>query len=47
MRREEYKNYGFNIGSDNGMVPSGNKPLFEPLLVNIFVAIRRHLGIMS
>ena len=22
----------FNIGSDNGLVPSGNKPLPEPML---------------
>ena len=26
-----------NIGSDNGLVPSGNKPLPEPVLTKIFV----------
>ena len=27
----------FNIGSGNGLVPSGNKPLPEPMLTNIIV----------
>ena len=27
------------IGSANGMVPSGNKPLPEPMLTQIYVAI--------
>ena len=29
-------------GSDNGLVPSGNKPLPEPMLTQIYVAIWRH-----
>ena len=29
-------------GSTNGLVPSGNKPLLEPMLIQIFVAIWRH-----
>ena len=28
-----------NIGSGNGLVPSGNKPLPEPMLTKIYVAI--------
>ena len=28
-----------NIGSGNGLVPSGNKPLPEPMLTQIYVAI--------
>ena len=31
-----------NIGSGNGLVPSGNKPLPEPMLNQISVAIWRH-----
>ena len=31
-----------NIGSGNGLVPSGNKPLPEPMLTQIYVAIWRH-----
>ena len=31
-----------NIGSGNGLVPSGNKPLPEPMLSKITVAIWRH-----
>ena len=31
-----------NIGSGNVLVPSGNKPLPEPMLTQIYVAIRRH-----
>ena len=30
-----------NIGSGNGLVPSGNKPLSEPMLTQIHVAIWR------
>ena len=30
------------IGSGNGLVPSGNKPLPEPMLTQIFIAIWRH-----
>ena len=29
----------YNIGLDNGLVPSGNKPLPEPMLIKIYVAI--------
>ena len=31
-----------NIGSGNGMVPSDNKPLPEPMLTQIYVAIWHH-----
>ena len=31
-----------NIGSGNGLVPSGNKPLLEPMLTQISVAIWHH-----
>ena len=31
-----------NIGSGNGLVPSGNKPLPEPMLTQISVSIWRH-----
>ena len=31
-----------NIGSGNGLVPSGNKPLPEPMMTQISVAIWRH-----
>ena len=31
-----------NIGSGNGLVPSGNKPLPEPMLTQISVDIWRH-----
>ena len=31
-----------NIGSGNGLVLSGNKPLPEPMLTQIYVAIWRH-----
>ena len=31
-----------NIWSGNVLVPSGNKPLPEPMLTQIFVAILRH-----
>ena len=31
-----------NIGSDKGFMPSGNKPLPEPKLTQIYVAIWRH-----
>ena len=30
------------IGSDNGFVPSGIKPLPEPMVNQIYVAIRHH-----
>ena len=31
-----------NIGSGNGLMPSGNEPLPEPMLTKISVAIWRH-----
>ena len=31
-----------NIGSGNDLVPSGNKPLPEPMLIQICVVISRH-----
>ena len=31
-----------NIGSGNGLVPSGNKPLAKPMLTHIYVAIWHH-----
>ena len=31
-----------NIGSGNGLVPSGNKPLPEPMLTKVPAAIWRH-----
>ena len=31
-----------NIGSDNDLVPSGIKPLPEPVLTRIYVVILRH-----
>ena len=34
--------WSVNIGSGNGLVPSGNKPLPEPMLTQISVAISRH-----
>ena len=36
-----------NIGSGNGFVPSGNKPLPEPMLNQISVAIWCHYATMS
>ena len=32
-----------NIGSGNGLVPSGNKPLHEPMLTQIYVATKNEL----
>ena len=34
-----------NIGSGNALVPSGNKPLPEPMLTQIHVATRRHYSL--
>ena len=34
--------WSLNIGSGNGLVPSGNKPLPEPILTHIYVATWRH-----
>ena len=36
-----------NIGSGNGLVPSGNKPLPEPMLTHIYVTVWRHYPTMS
>ena len=36
-----------NIGSGNDLVPSGNKPLPEPMLTPIHVAKCRHKATMS
>ena len=36
-----------SIGPGNGLVPSGNKPLAEPMLTQIYVAIRHHQATMS
>ena len=36
-----------NIGSGNGLVPSGNKPLPDPMLTQIYVPIWRHQATMS
>ena len=33
-----------NIGSGNGLVPCGTKPLSEPMLIQIYVSIGNHLG---
>ena len=35
------------IGLGNGLVLSGNKPLLEPILTRIYVAIWCHLATMS
>ena len=39
--------WSVNIGSGNGLVPSGNKPLPEPMLTQIFVATWCHWARMS
>ena len=39
--------WSVNIGSGNGLVPSGNKPLPEPMLTQISVTIWRHNATMS
>ena len=36
-----------NIGSGNGLVPSGNKPLPEPLLIQIYITIWCHNATVS
>ena len=36
-----------NIVSGNGLVPSGNKPLFEPMLIDIYIAAWRHQETLS
>ena len=37
----DYQSTLVEFGSGNGLVPSGNKPLHEQMLTQIFVAIRR------
>ena len=37
----DFKWWSVNIGSGNGLVPSGNKLLPEPMLTQIYVAIWR------
>ena len=37
----------FNIGSGNGLLPSGNKPLTEPVLTQIYGAIWLHYATTS
>ena len=34
--------WGVNIGSGNGLVQSGNNSLHDPVLTQIYDAIRRH-----
>ena len=36
-----------NIGLDNGLVPSGNKPLLEPVVNQIYVVIWCHQATMA
>ena len=36
-----------NIGSGNGLVPSGNKSLPDPMLTQIYVIIWHHQATMS
>ena len=36
-----------NIGSGNALVPSGIKPLPEPMLTHMYVAIWHHQAAMS
>ena len=36
-----------NVGSGNGLVPLGNKPLPEPMLTQIFVTTSHHLDTVS
>ena len=40
------QNLTVNIGSGNGLVPSGNKPLPEPMLTQSLVALWRHYAPM-
>ena len=35
------------LGSGNGLVPWGTKPLPEPMLTQIYVIIWRHLAMIS
>ena len=35
-----------NIGSDNGLAPSGSKPLFEPMKTHLCVAAPHHQATM-
>ena len=38
----ECHSWEVNIGTGNGLVPSGNKPLHIPMLTEIYVVIWRH-----
>ena len=42
MNATEPYGWHFNVGLSNGSVPSDNKPLPEPILVQDYVAICRH-----
>ena len=39
MNVTEFHWWSVNIGSGNGLVPSGNKPLPEAMLTPVFIAI--------
>ena len=41
------KNLSIKIGSGNGLVPSGTKPLPEPMLTKFYDTLWRHQGPMS
>ena len=45
--RMDHNDDQVNIGSDNGLVSSGNEPLPEPMLSKITVAVWRHRASMS
>ena len=47
MKVTRLHRWSVNIGSGNGLVPSGNKPLPEPMVTQICVAIWRHWATMS
>ena len=40
-------NLDTGIGSCDDLVPSGNKPLPEPMMTQIYVTIWRHLATMN
>ena len=42
LMSSDFNNDKVNAGSDNGLMPSGNKPLPEPMLTETYVAIGRH-----
>ena len=47
MLQNLISNLEVNIGLGNGLVPSGTKPLPEPMLTQIHVAIWYHLATVS